>query len=196
MGVMRLAQVQDANERADSMSKDATQSTQELSDKLHAAQDELSKATEDAADKGIKIDSLQKHVEELEGRLQEEKTRGEGERSAAKEAGEGAAKAIKELEGKCRELEAKVSDSAGKCEQLDSDKRSLSSRLAEVRVCVYMCLCVCARARACVRERVCVLGVMLASQTLQVRFCARECGVPGAARGLPHGLLPGLLYAH
>ena len=83
MGVMRLAQVQDANERADSMSKDATQSTQELSDKLHAAQDELSKATEDAADKGIKIDSLQKHVEELEGRLQEEKTRGEGERSAA-----------------------------------------------------------------------------------------------------------------
>ena len=68
-------QVEDANERADAMSKDATQSTQELSDKLHAAQDALSKATEEAADRAIKADTLQQNLDEVEARLQEEKAR-------------------------------------------------------------------------------------------------------------------------
>jgi hypothetical protein len=64
--------VADANERADLASKDASQAEKELASRLHAAQDELSKATEDAADKAIRIESLLKHEKELEAKLHEE----------------------------------------------------------------------------------------------------------------------------
>jgi chromosome segregation ATPase len=134
--------VVDANERADTMSKDATQSTQELSDKLHAAQDALSKATEEVADRGIKAEALQRHLDEVEARLQSEKARSEGERAAAKEAAEAAGKAVKQLEAKCRDLEEQVREGAAKSEQLEGDKSALAAKLAELEATVQ------ARARA------------------------------------------------
>jgi chromosome segregation ATPase len=53
------------------MSKDASETTQVLSGKLRAAQEELSKVSQDSDDKAIRLDSLHKRIEELEGRLLE-----------------------------------------------------------------------------------------------------------------------------